>query len=183
MDARSLSQQHARTVPFWGAVQQNIEASQTLTRLCIFDQRLDPRSWKKLATALADSHSIVSLQVSCCNLSSGNCARMFCRGLRQNDYLKYLDLSCNELKDEHGIEIMDSVKILAQRRDHLQWMEGLRCEHEANAHLHDHHETDDQNTAGGKKQEVINIEIQNTLLSQTNQRSATKRQTSAGRKK
>lgn len=47
-------------------------------------------------------------------------------GLRENDRIKYLDLSCNELSDEHGQQIIDSVKILAENRDHLQWMEGLR---------------------------------------------------------
>ena len=113
--------------------------------------------------------------MSCCNLASGNCTRIFCRGLRENDHVKYLDLSCNELKDEHGIEIMDAVKILAQRRDHLQWIEGLRCEHAANAHIHDHHVADDQPVGGGKKHDVINIEIQNTILSQSNQKSQSKR--------
>lgn len=52
-------------------------------------------------------------------MATANCTRLFCVGLRENDRIKYLDLSCNELKDEHGKLIIDAVRTLAERRDHL----------------------------------------------------------------
>lgn len=62
---------------------------------------------------------MLTLQISGSNLATANCTRLFCAGLRENDRIKSLDLSCNELKDEHGKLIIDAVRTLAERRDHL----------------------------------------------------------------
>lgn len=118
-DIRTPSQNPYKTLIFWAAFQKHIESSDTLTKLCINDQRIDPRSWTKLATAISKSRTMLTLQISGCNLATANCARLFCAGLRENDRIKYLDLSCNELKDEHGKLIVDTVRTLAERRDHL----------------------------------------------------------------
>ena len=122
----------------------HINESNSLVNLCINDQRLDPRSWKKLGQAIAKSTTIQTLQISACNLAITLCIKNLCHGLRENDNIKYLDLSCNELNDEQGKLIVDAVKLMAEKRDHLQWIEGLRCEHSAfNAHIHDHHPDQD----------------------------------------
>ena len=58
-------------------------------------------------------------------------------------------------------------------------MEGLRCSHAPNAHIHDHH----SGPAEKRQENVINIEIQNLRQSQANLRSPSKPSAPAPRRK
>lgn len=118
-----------------------------------------------MACGLQENESLKSLQISGCNLASGNSTRLLCEGLKENHHIKYLDLSCNELRDEHGQLIIDAVKVLAEKRDHLQWMEGLRGRGGKKS------ASKEKDRAGQivdrKNENVINIEIQNVQQQQS----------------
>jgi hypothetical protein len=99
---------------------------------------LSPKCWKAIGKALAtEAVTLQTFEVKASNLADlGNMLLLFTgsktkgnknfEGLIKNKSLEVLDLSDNDLNDEHGELIIEFLRVQAESRDLKIWELGLR---------------------------------------------------------
>ena len=90
-----------------------------------------------------------------CNLGFGNNIKVFAKNVAKNSNIRTLQLSSSLLCDIHGEKITEMIKFMADSRDNMVWVEGLRCK------VDDHDAHEHENPHPDPLHDLININISN----------------------
>ena len=82
--------------------------------------------WKSIGIAIGKSTSLLTFTCTACNLNIDNNLKMLLDGASHNNSLEKIDLSDNELDDDHGAYILIYLQKQVEKRDFELWWLSLR---------------------------------------------------------
>lgn len=96
--------------------------------LSLLNIKLSNSAWKNLGRGIAQNKSIVRLSINLSNIHQVEHMKVFMDGFQCNMSVISLDLSDNYLTDEAGMFVLNMIKFKAEKRNLVNWSDGLRHE-------------------------------------------------------
>jgi len=99
------------------ALHDNLVKTQCLQDLTLLDLRLASHIWQKLGEGLGKNESVKHLSLVTCNLGQSKNLYELSEGLKHNTSIQKLTLHDNQLGDEQGLNLLNMIKFMADKRD------------------------------------------------------------------
>ena len=125
-DQRILSQNASRIATVAYGLCHHISETKVLRTLEFVDLKFTHQSWNKLGKALGNNKTLTRLTLTACNLAQGKSMQELMNGFSNNSSIKRLQINDSELRDDHGIFLLQMIRAQAEKREQGQWTEGLR---------------------------------------------------------
>lgn len=130
-DKKQLSQDPKSSQILFEGVSKQLTRNTRIREMTILSIKLSNTAWKNLGRGVAQNKSLAKLSINLTNIQQVENMKVFMDGFQCNMGIISLDLSDNSLTDEAGMFVLNMIKFKAEKRNLVNWSDGLR--HEKNA--------------------------------------------------